>query len=197
LLKAPLRFNRERTAFEGNFKTSVATEFGVAVERVNITGLSEGSIRVAFEVLPDPAESDATPSVEAAVASFATTMSACVDGPAICPTFAGYTPAAYSNVETTPPLPVVIDEEALLQRQEISCYSGTDARCEKVVCSSDATCEVLEGVMSGGAMAYCVNGMCEDGMVPKDHSGGERTTVSTAAAGLLLVLAWTGIGVVR
>lgn len=186
----------ERTAFEGNFKTSAATELGVALERINITGLSEGSIRVAFQVLPDPSGSAATPSVSAAAASFASTMSACVNGPAICPTFAGHTPAAYSSVETTPPPPPEIDEEALLQRQEISCYSGSDHRCARVVCMGDTTCAALDGVMAGGAMAYCVNGVCEDGMVPKDHSGAERAAAAMSLQ-LLLLLAWTGVGKLR
>lgn len=167
----------ERTTFETAFKASVATELDIDASRVNITGISEGSIRVRFELLPDPTDpaSGATAlSVVEAVSAFEDAMAACIDGPAICPTFGGFEPAAYSATETTPPPPAEIDEEALLQPQEINCYSKTDLRCEQVACSTDAECRVLDGMLHNGAHAYCIDNVCEDGMVPKDNSGAYR-----------------------
>ncbi len=179
----------ERVAFETSFKASVATELNIDTSRVNITGLAEGSIRVSFEVLLAPTGSgSAALSVAAAVEAFKTTMAACIDGPAICPSFGGFEPTAYSATETTPPSPPVIDEDDLLRPQEITCYSATDARCEQVACSNDAECQALEGVLHGGAHAYCINSVCEDGLVPKDNSGAYRTRPPPLISVLLLVV---------
>jgi hypothetical protein len=181
----------ERVVFETSFKASVAAELDVDTSRVNITGLSEGSIRVSFEILPDPSDTgsgSAVLSVAAAVTAFETTMAACIDGPAICPTFGGFEPAEYRATETTPPPPPVVDEDALLRPQEISCYSATDARCEQVACSNDAECQALEGVLHGGAHAYCINSICEDGLTPKDNSGGFRPRPVFACTSLYLLL---------
>ena len=188
----------ERVAFESNFKESVATECSIDESRVNITGLSAGSIVVAFELLPDPSDPDGGGGggVVAAVTALESTMASCIDGPVICPSFAGYEPAAYSQVETTPPAPVVVDEEALLAagRPEIRCYSGLSGPgCEAVSCDNDAQCAALEGIVHDGAYAYCSandpqNRFCEDGLVPKDTSaayrpGPGRPTAAALGAG--------------
>ena len=90
-----------------------------AASRVNITGVTEGSIQVAFTILAPPnsdASADAL-SVSAAVAALNTTLTSCIDDAAVtCPTFAGYEPAALAVEETTPPPEETLDEDALLRK---------------------------------------------------------------------------------
>ena len=90
-----------------------------AASRVNITGVTEGSIQVAFTILAPP-DSDASAdalSVSAAVAALNTTLTSCIDDAAVsCPTFAGYEPAALAVEETTPPPEETLDEDALLRK---------------------------------------------------------------------------------
>ena len=90
-----------------------------AASRVNITGVTEGSIQVAFTILAPP-DSDASAdalSVSAAVAALNTTLTSCLDDAAVsCPTFAGYEPAALAVEETTPPPEETLDEDALLRK---------------------------------------------------------------------------------